>query len=376
MASAKKLPSGSWRVQVVKVVKGKKVKKSFTESPEDYAGDWRKAKAMAEKKAREWSLSNEDIDRKVLTVSEAIDRYNASRERVLSPSTMPDYYRMKKYFVKIHDVDIHDVTTDMIQNIIGDLAVMKNRYGKRLDKRTIKNRIFYLLAVFNYFELNKQFKLAFPPDENEDNDGDNGFVFSSFEEDALRPPEKNEFKRLLDCTRNDEERLILMLAGLYTLRRGEIAGLTGANIIWDMHCIQVKHSRVLNTDKEWVNKSYTKNKQSSRTIEIDPKLMSLFPKVGPKDLVISKNPNQITKMFGRIRKEAGVSCRFHDLRKFAASIRSEMMSAKYVEADGGWKKDSTILQSVYNKAFRQDRHEHSKRFNKMIMEDYGEQLLG
>ena len=166
-----------------------------------------------------------------------------------------------------------------------------------------------------------------------------------------------------------------MLAGLYTLRRGEIAGLTGANIIWDMHCIQVKHSRV-QKQKEWINRSTTKTKQSTRTIEIDPKLMVLFPKVGPKELVISKNPNQITKMFERIRKEAGVTCRFHDLRKYAASIRSDVMSSKYVEADGGWKKGSTVLQSVYNKTFREDRHENSKRFNKMIMDDYGDQLLG
>ena len=362
MASAKKLPSGSWRVQVIKAIDGKKVKKSFTVSPEEYGGDWRKAKAQAEKQAREWILSKEEDKRGMLTVEKAIDRYNESREAVLSPSTMGDYYRMKKYFVKIHDVDIHDVTTDMIQEIIGDLSVLTNRYGKRLDTRTIKNRIFYLLAVFNHFELNKQFKLVFPADDNND--------------EELLPPEKNEFKKLLECAHDDEERLILMLAGLYTLRRGEIAGLTGENILWDMHCIQIKYSRVQESERKWILKTTPKTKQSRRTIEIDPHLMELFPKVGPKDLVIKKNPNQITKMFERIRKDAGVSCRFHDLRKFAASIRSDMMSAKYVEADGGWKKGSVVLQRVYDKAFKTDRHENSKRFNKMVMENYGDQLLG
>lgn len=371
MASAKKLPSGSWRVQVLKVIDGKKVKKSFTESPDDYAGDWRKAKSMAEKKAREWMLSKNQESSNILTVADAIDRYNASRKAVLSNSTMADYYRMKKYFVKIHDVDIHDVTTDMIQGIIGDLSVMVNRYGKRLDSRTIKNRIFYLLAVFNHFELNKHFKLVFPPDDNND--------------EELLPPEKHEFKRLLECAKDNEEKLILMLAGLYTLRRGEISGLTGENILWDMHCIQVKYTRVQDSDDsddsdgsngQWIIKPTPKNKQSRRTIEIDPQLMALFPKVGPKDLVISKNPNQITKMFERIRKEAGVSCRFHDLRKFAASIRSDMMGSKYVEADGGWKKGSVVLQRVYDKTFKSDRHENSKRFNKMVMENYGDKLLG
>ena len=65
-------------------------------------------------------------------MSDAIDRYNQSKEAVLSPSTMADYYRMKKYFDKILHVDIHDVTTSMIQSLIGDMAVMTNRYGKRL----------------------------------------------------------------------------------------------------------------------------------------------------------------------------------------------------------------------------------------------------
>ena len=36
MASAKKLNSGSWRVQVKKVIDGKTIKKSFTVSPKDF----------------------------------------------------------------------------------------------------------------------------------------------------------------------------------------------------------------------------------------------------------------------------------------------------------------------------------------------------
>ena len=360
MASAKKLPSGAWRCRPTKIINGEKVTRSFTVHPKDCGNDSKLAKKTAEHQADLWLFEKNEMESGVITVSDAIDRYNQSKEAVLSPSTMADYYRMKKYFDKILHVDIHDVTTSMIQSLIGDMAVMTNRYGKRLDTRTIKNRIFYLLAVLNHFEVNKQFKLTFPAQD---------------EEKELLPPEKEEFTRLLDNCNNSEEKLILMLAGLYTLRRGEVCGLVGANILWDMHCIEVKYSRVQNKKKELVMKM-PKTRQSIRTIEIDPRLMALFPEVGPDEHVISLKPNQVTKMFARVRKKACVDCRFHDLRKYAASIRSDMMGSKYVEADGGWKKGSKILSSIYDKPFKAKRHELSKKFNNMVMDDYGESLLG
>ena len=362
MANATKLSSGAYRCRPTKTINGQKITKSFTVHPRDCGGDWKKAKKKAEMLADNWLLDKEEEEKGVITVETAIDRYNAARAEVLSPSTMADYYRMKKYFEPIWHVDIHDVTTDMIQNIIGNLAVQTNRYGERLNDRTIKNRIYYLLAVFGYFELNKTFKLRFPAES---------------EDPELEPPERDEFIRLLENCEDREDKLIIMLAALYTLRRGEICGLRGQNIIWDMHSIQIKASRVMGPDKKYILKHSPKKKQSFRTIEIDPQLMDLFPQdLGPNDFVISKNPNQVTKMFEKLRKKSCVNCRFHDLRKYAASIRSDIMPSKYVEADGGWKKGSKIMSTIYDRAFKNDRHEWSKKFNKMAINEYGNLLLG
>lgn len=362
MAKAERLNSGSYRCRATKTINGKKVTKSFTVSPNECGGDWKKAKKKAENMANNWILDAEADINGVLTVEDAIDKYNEARAKVLSPSTMADYYRMKKYFVKIHKVDIHDVTTDMIQNIIGDMALRTNRYGEPLDDMTIKNRIYYLLAVFGYHELNKTFKLRFTPKK---------------EDPELSPPEQDEFIRILKLLESREDKLIIMLAALYTLRRGEICGLTGDDIIWDMHSIRIRHSMVKTPDHKWVLKPIPKTDQSFRTIELHPALMDLFPKdLGPKDLVITKNPDRCTKMFGRVRKKACVDCRLHDLRKYAASIRSDIMPAKYVEADGGWKKGSRVLSTIYDKPFKKSRREYSKKFNKMAVDDYGDLLLG
>lgn len=360
MASAKKLPSGAWRCRPTKIINEKKITKSFTVHPKDCANDSKKAKKLAERQADDWLLEAEEQISDVITVEKAIDLYIQDRSEVLSPSTIADYMRMKKHFNDILNVNIFDIDTKTLQATINEMAMHVNRYGKRLNDRTLKNRIFFLLAAFSYCGNEKTYKLRFPAHEDPD----------------LAPPEKSEFMRLLECAESKEQKLILMLAGLYTLRRGEICALKGADILWDMHSIYVHSSRVLNSDKEWISKRTPKTSGSVRTIQIDKELMELFPHVAPEEYIVKINPNEVTKMFMRLRKKACVSCRFHDLRKYAASIRSEIMPQKYVESDGGWKKGSQILKTIYDKPFKESRNEYSKKFNKMAQDDYGTALLG
>ena len=82
MAKAKKLPSGSWRVQVYAGEEnGKRKYKSFT-AP---------SRKEAEYLAAEWARDRKDRERGNITVREAIDRYIKSKEPVLSPSTIRGY---------------------------------------------------------------------------------------------------------------------------------------------------------------------------------------------------------------------------------------------------------------------------------------------
>lgn len=66
MATAQKLASGAWRTRARKVINGKMVTKSFTVSPEECRGDWKKAKTLSESRAREWVLSARDDENKVI----------------------------------------------------------------------------------------------------------------------------------------------------------------------------------------------------------------------------------------------------------------------------------------------------------------------
>lgn len=352
MANARKLPSGAWRTRPSKYINGKKITKSFTVHPDECGGDWKKAKKLSEQKASSWLLENE-ADTIRTSVGKAMELYIEDRSAVLSPSTIADYRRMPKHFGSLVDVVADDVDSKMIQALINEMAM------DNLNARTIKNRIFFLISALNYCGIEKKFKLRFP----------------SQIKPNLAPPEPSEFHRLLALA-SPEEKLTIILAGLYTLRRGEIAGLCGEDLLWDMNSIYVHTSRVQNDKKEWIRRPMPKNLNSVRIIQVDPDIMALFPHVGPKEYVISMNPNEITKHFIRLREKACASCRFHDLRKYAASIRSAIMPSKYVEADGGWQKGSQVLSSIYDKPFKESRNEYSKKLNKMIVEEYGKELFG
>lgn len=76
MATAKKLPSGSWRVRVYshKDMNGKKVYESFT-AP---------TKREAEIRAAEWANKRERRSRSDLSIKEALQGYINAKEGVLS----------------------------------------------------------------------------------------------------------------------------------------------------------------------------------------------------------------------------------------------------------------------------------------------------
>ena len=243
MAKARKLPSGAWRTQATKTINGKKVRKSFTVTLDECGGDSTKAKNLSEKNAREWVL-NTEAELRSTTIATAIDLYIKDRSSVLSPSTIADYERMPKHFSELLPLDINDVDTKTIQAVINEMAMNK------LNARTIKNRIFFLISALNYVGIDKKFKLRFP----------------SQIKPNLAPPEPTEFKRLLDMA-TAEEKLTIILSGLYTLRRGEIAGLCGEDLLWDLNSIYVHTSRVQNDKKEWVIRQYLSGAFVSRTIQ-------------------------------------------------------------------------------------------------------------
>ena len=353
MASAQKLSSGSWRTRATKIIDGKKVTKSFTVDPKDHGGDWRKAKQESERLANNW-MADAEFDMHTITVGKAIEDYIAERDNVLSDSTLAGYDRMSTYFSNILDMNVQDVTSKTLQNII-------NEWALDIGQKTIKNRIYFLLPALANAGVEKKFNLRYPRKIPK----------------QLPPPEQNEYHRLLAAAKDNEQKLYLLLGGLFTLRRSEICGIKGEDVLRDMQCIYIHRGMVKNKNGKWVLKEYPKTDDSVRLIKLGPELMKLVPDVAPDEFVVKTNPNMITKNFGKLRKKVCVTCRFHDLRKYAASTRSEVMPQKYVEAVGGWKRGgSSVLSTIYDKPFKEKLNAYQDQFNESIVKEYGNELFG
>lgn len=128
MATAKKLPSGNWRVNVyVGIVDGKRKYKSFT-AP---------TKAEAELNAALYVSGKSDFpsscSRSLRSVS--LDYIN-SRSNILSPSTLHGYYNIVyNYIPDVFSTPVSDITSFMLQSAFNTFALnhssktLKNTYG-------------------------------------------------------------------------------------------------------------------------------------------------------------------------------------------------------------------------------------------------------
>ena len=114
MPKAKKLPSGSWRVQASKTVNGNLIRKSFTDI------DKRKAEALA----AQWQTDTAQMcDIENITLRQAYDRYIASKENILSPGTIRVYKdTSNKHLQEIMSIKVSRLTSEAIQKSINICA--------------------------------------------------------------------------------------------------------------------------------------------------------------------------------------------------------------------------------------------------------------
>ena len=107
MASAKKLPSGSWRALVYdgKGEDGKRKYQSFTAA----------TKKQAEYLAAEY-IAKKRVKTESMTVGEAIDRYIDAKSNVLSPTTIYNYQKMRKNNLQsLMPIRIDRLTREQVQ---------------------------------------------------------------------------------------------------------------------------------------------------------------------------------------------------------------------------------------------------------------------
>ena len=140
MATAKKMPSGNYRVRIYDKATGKQ--KSFTAE----------TKKEAEYLANEWLTGRQKVVIKHdITVGEAVRTYIDSKNNVLSASTIRGYEIVYRNGLNgIRDINIDDLTTMQLQYWI-------NSNAKKYSPKTLRNQFGLVTAALRQKKVRLDF---------------------------------------------------------------------------------------------------------------------------------------------------------------------------------------------------------------------------
>lgn len=316
MPKAKKLPSGSYRVQVFshKDSKGKKHYESFT-AP---------TKKEAELLASEWANSNDRKKHSQLTVSEAISGYIAAKRGVLSPSTIRGYERMyRNNYGPLLSKSIKKLTTEELQIFVSDLA-------GSMSSKSVSNIYGLLSSSLSFYMPNKVFRVTLPQRIRK----------------KTTAPSNEDIQALFNAA-TPEMKKCIALAAFGSLRRGEIAALTFSDL--QDGVLSVTKDIIEDKDNKWILKPIPKSQASIREVHLPDKVMELLGSGAPDERIVKyASPSSISKCFIVLRNKIGVSIRFHDLRHYFCSIGAVLqIPSNYLEDFGGWRRGSSVMKEVY-----------------------------
>lgn len=338
MATAKKLPSGSWRVQVYShteeipqpdgTTKKKRVYKSFTS---DIAGP--KGKRACEKQAADWAANKERYtEHEDLTVGQAVSSYIQSKTHVLSESTLTGYKVIKKnYLTDITNERLSLLTTIKVQKWVNSLS-------STVSVKTVKNAYgLFNAAVSSFSELH--FKINFPQKKQED----------------IYIPSDKDIKTLL-LNSKDDLQIAIYLGAFAGLRRGEICALEDTDVLNGY--IRINKSMGKTESNGWKIKP-PKTESSNRNVYLPEFLIDILK--GKTGRIVSLTPDQITDRFGTLRNNLNMpKFRFHDLRHYYVSVNHALgVPDQYIMSMGGWSTDRT-MKAVYRNILIPEKDKFSK----------------
>lgn len=323
MANVELMPSGNYRIRVYSHTddKGKKIYQSFS-GPDKHRVELEAAKFK------------NSIDRRRsadITLEEALNNYITANKGSLSATTLKGYtYDAKRlgYFGKMK---IRKIGSIDLQNFISYLS---NEKG--YSPKTVKNTYCTILVALDAADVDTDFKVNLPKK------GKN----------RRKAPENEIVIRLLQEANPIMKRAII-LAGLHSLRRSEICGLTYGDV--EGNVIHVHSARVEGLEGV-VHQDLTKTYESDRDIYLSDWEMKIIGKGFSTQYIVPIAPGTVTDNFKRLTDKLHIeNCTLHTLRAYFASsaIRAGLQSI-YAKQMGGWTENSAAFDQVYNREFESE----------------------
>lgn len=333
MATAKRLPSGSWRVQlyVGKGPDGKRQYLSFT----------RPTKKEAEYDALQYQLHYKEVSRDAtaMTLGEATDQFIRSRDGILSPSTIRGYENIRRNNLQgLMETKLNRLTNQGIQRAMNEEAKpYTNKHGHRKVRspKTLRNICGLLSAVLSEYHPDFRLDIALPQKERK--------------EQRILEPEQ--IAVLLKAVEGNVMELPVLMAVWLCMRASEISGLTWECVDFERNTISIRKAVVRDKDNHWVEKG-TKTSSSTRTISVPDYIMDKLAAAkgdsGEQERVVPLSSESMYKRLKTILKKNDLpDIRFHDLRHTAASVMLTLnIPDKYAQARGGWATNHT-MKNVY-----------------------------
>lgn len=331
MATAKKLPSGSWRVRVYDYTdaNGKQHYRSFTAD----------TKKEAEKAAVNY-MPQDHTSERGMTFGECADAYILRRSPVSSASTIREYtgYR-NRYMASLSKIPVWRITQEDVQREINTLAA-------GLSPKTVRNVHGFISAVLAEFRPDFALHTALPKRVPP----------------KLYVPTEAELQRLMEEVSGTVMELPVLLAAFGPMRRGEICALRAENISGNI--VHVCENMVLDKNNRWIIKT-PKSYAGDRYIEYPAFVAAHW--TGKAGRLTELDPDDISHRFEHVLKRAGLPhFRFHDLRHYSASIQHALgIPDAYIQQRGGWSSDA-VLKQVY----RHTLEDQSKRMTERINDHF------
>lgn len=272
MATAKKLPSGNYRVRVYDKQTNKY--KSFT-AP---------TKREAERLASDYLDTHEVVATTELTVGQAVEEYIKSKEGVLSPATVRGYYIVYNNALnEISNVKIKNINSKIIQTWVSNNA-------KHYSTKSIKNQFGLVYAALKQNNVKLDFSgIKFPP---------------TAKKEPIIPTEE-QISQILHLIEGTSVEIPVTMAITLGLRQSEIAGIKWDD--YDGQYIYIHCAKVPNKENKYQFKETTKSEASTRRIEVDDLLKQRLDRTPHSSEFISTMlPSSVLRKFQSICVQNGL----------------------------------------------------------------------